>query len=674
MNDLMSKRDPWSFNWLVLSGLLVAVPHVGRIPVWLSLVFVAAMAWQWAAIQRAWPMPGRLVRLAFTLVMLVAVFKEYGTLLGRDAGTGLIIGLAGLKFLELRTLRDYTMVTFVYYMLIGINFLYDQTLAHGAYLVVTVFFTTATLVRLNLPTSDNWRYSLGLAGGMLLRAAPLMLIMYLLFPRIQGGLWSLPTDAHSGQTGLSDTISAGSLSRLSQSDEPAFRVEFDHLVPPPGERYWRTLILWHSDGKTWRQGHTPYVDPAKQHVTTDGAPVRYTVTLEASGKRWRPALDIPLQPDASDRFRLGNLVESRFKTERRVRYTLESYVQYNSGALSTYERQLGLALPRPPGERVQELVRRWRSQSDSDAGVVRKALQYFSGQNFRYTLTPPLLGNNPVDQFLFETQAGYCGHYATTFVALMRLAGIPSRVVVGYQGGELNEDGNYLIVRQSDAHAWAEVWLPDRGWSRVDPTAAVAPERIELGSEAIRRLEERGLRPGSLTNEALAKFVHLGTLEKLWRQSRMAWDSVNLAWFRWTTGYDLDQQLQILKRLGVKAPGWLGLILGLLAGGAIFILAMMISLRRAEQDREPLQASYRRFERKLADRGLEKAPSEGPVDFARRVGASAPALESSVNEITALYVQLRYGRTTVPDDAQVRRIQTLVRHFRPERLLADTEA
>jgi len=674
MNDLMSKRDPWSFNWLVFSGLVVIAPHWARIPFWLSLVFVASMAWRWAVVHRGWPTPNRFIRLVVTFALIAAVFKEFGSLLGREAGTGLIVGLAGLKFLELRTLRDYMMTTFIFFMLIGINFLFDQTLVHGTYLVVSVFMLTATLVRLNLPTTENWRYSLRLAGGMLARALPLMVIMYLLFPRIQGGLWSLPNDAHSGQTGLTDTISAGSLSRLAQSDAPAFRVEFDGKLPPPALRYWRTLILWHTDGKNWKQGHTPYIDPARQHITTGGDPVHYTITLEPSGKHWRPALDIPLQPDPGDRFRMGQLVESRSKTESRLRYSLVSYTRYNTGALGAYEKRLGLALPRPPGKRVVSLVKRWRGETRSDAEMVQKALQYFSGENFRYTLAPPLLGSHPVEQFLFDTRAGYCEHYATTFVTLMRLAGIPSRVVAGYQGGDYNEDGNYLIVRQSDAHAWAEVWLAGRGWTRVDPTAAVAPERVELGIDAIRRLEARGLRPGSLSSDALANLVRLGPMETFLRQTRMAWDTVNLAWFRWTTGYDIDKQLNLLKQLGIRTPDWIGLILGLFAGVAIFVLAMVISLRRSERDRDPLLAIYQKFEKKLAELSLIKAPSEGPVDFARRVIAELPELKQPVDEITGLYVQLRYNQTEGAETEQLGPMRDKVRRFDPEKLLADTEA
>jgi len=674
MSDLMSKRDPWSLNWLMLSGVLVMLPHVVRLPFWLSLVFFASMAWQWVSVHRGWPTANRYLRYAITLALIAAVFKEYGTLLGREAGTGLIVGLAGLKFLELRTLRDYTITTFIFYMLVGINFLYDQSLIHGAYLVVTVFMITATLVRLNLPTTDDWRYSLKLAGGMLLSALPLMLVMYLLFPRIQGGLWSLPSDAHAGTTGLTDTISPGSLSRLSESDDPAFRVEFIGTIPPPAQRYWRTLVLWDSDGKNWTQGQTPYVDPSRLKVSTSGKPITYTVTLEPSGQHWRPALDIPLRPDAGDRFRMGNLVESRHKTESRTRYSLTSFTGYNTGALGTYEQRLGLALPMLPGKQVQQLVNQWKKESNNNPEIINKALNYFSSNGFRYTLSPPLLGAHPVEQFLFDTRAGYCEHYATTFVTLMRMAGIPSRVVAGYQGGDYNEDGNYLIVRQSDAHAWAEVWLSGRGWVRVDPTAAVAPERIELGMDAIRQLEARGLRPGSLSRAALENLVQLGTMQKLWRQSRMAWDAVNLAWFRWTTGYDIKKQLGLLKKIGIKTPDWIGLIIGLFAGVAIFVLAMVVSLKRSERDRDPLLSIYRKFENKLGSQGLVKVQSEGPMDFARRVNSSQPALKAPVNEITELYVQLRYNQTEQANPEQLGAIREKVRRFNPEKLLADTEA
>lgn len=672
MNDLMSKHDPWSFNWLVLSGLVVIAPHTARIPVWLTLVFAATLAWQWASIQRGWSMPPRLIRITLTFVLLIVTFKEYGTLLGRDAGTGLLVGLAGLKFLELRTLRDYTIITFIYYLLIGVNFLHEQELIHGAYLVATVFLTTATLVRLNLPTTNDWRYSLRLAGGMLVRALPLMLVMYLLFPRIHGGLWSLPTDARTGQTGLSSRITAGSISQLVQSEATAFRVEFEGDVPPPAQRYWRALALWKTDGKTWHIGPTTYIDPAKHKIVTTGDPVRYTVTLEASGKHWRPALDLPLQGDPGSRYRMGSILESKQRQNQRVRYQLESYPSYNTGDLSAYEKRLALSLPKNATARVRQLVNSWRENS-SDQQVVDKALQHFGGQQFRYTLKPPLLGNKPVDEFLFQSQAGFCEHYATTFVYLMRLAGIPSRVVAGYQGGELNEGNNYLIVRQSDAHAWAEVWLKGKGWVRIDPTAAIAPERIEYGSEAIRMLEERGLRPGSLAGDALARLIELDFVESAWRSYKQAWDSINLAWFRWTTGYDIETQLELLKKLGVSAPGWLGLIVGLFAGIGLFIVAMLIGLKRSEREHDPLQSIYKGFETKLANRGIHRQPQEGPLDFCRRIADEMPTLKGSVNEITALYIQLRYNRSDYVPATELAGLRKQVRRFRPDKLLANAK-
>ena len=673
MTDQMSKYDPWSFNWLALSGLLVVVPHIARVPVWLSIVFFASMVWQWAAIQRGWRLPGRAIRLAVTFTLLLAVFKEYGTLLGRDAGTGLLIGLAGLKLLELRVLRDYMLITFVLYMLVGVNFLYDQTIIHGAYLIATVFLTTATLARLNLPTTADWRYTLKLAAGMLVRALPLMLVMYLLFPRIQGGLWSLPVDAHSARSGLSSEISAGSISRLVQSEETAFRVEFENSVPPPGERYWRAFVLWDTDGKNWKPVQTPYLTASDYKVKFDGEIVNYTVTLEANGKYWRPSLDLPVMGAQDSWYRTGFLVESKTAQHQRVRFSLKSGTRYTTGPLPEFERRLGLALPRKPGQQTVSLVESWRKKSSDDSGVIKQALDHFGSENFRYTLKPPLLGNQPVDEFLFKTQAGFCEHYATTFVTLMRLAGIPSRVVTGYQGGELNKNGGYLVVRQSDAHAWAEVWLSGSGWTRVDPTAAIAPERIELGMDAIRRLEEQGILPGTLAGEALANLVRLDLLESLWRSSRQAADAINLAWFRWTVGYDFDKQIQLLKQLGLAAPGWLGLIFGLVAGVGVFSLAMLLGLKRSESDHEPVQAVYKKFERKIAALGFVRASSEGAVDFAHRINTAQPLLGKSVKDITNSYVQIRYSLDSEAPKKELTALKERVNRFNPDKLLADTK-
>ena len=677
MNDLNSKRDPWAFNWLFLTGALALLPHISRLPPWVSLVFFASLSWRWLANQRTWYVPGPLLRTLITGLFCVAIFKEYGTLLGRDAGTGLVVGLAGLKLLELRTLRDYTVVTFICYLLVGINFLYEESLVDGLYLMAAVFMTTATLVRINLPVTEDWQYSLRLAGGMMLKALPLMLVFYLFFPRIQGGLWGLPSDAHAGRTGLSSEISFGSISQLAQYEAPAFRVEFEGALPPANQRYWRALVLWKNVGRSWKQGVMPYLDEKVIQEAQRQAKnrFRYTVTLEPSNVPWMPALDIPVTAPQSARLKTGYLLESRSPLTSRVRYSAESLNHYPDTVLGIHERGAALQIAPIVSRRVHDLVQSWQKQDARPRAIIEHALRFFNENEFRYTLKPPLLGNQPLDEFLFETRAGFCEHYATAFVSLMRLAGVPSRVVLGYQGGDFNENGNYLIVRQSDAHAWAEVWLKGKGWTRVDPTAAVAPERIELGIDAIRRLEQQGLRPGALAGDAMKNIMALGLVETLLRQTRLTWDSVNLAWFRWTTGYDLKAQLELLNRLGLEAPNWLGLVFGMTGGVGLFVVFIMFAMRRAERDVDPVQKIYKKFEQRIRVAGLERYPYEGPVEFCNRVIVSRPRLAAPVQAITDSYIRLRYNpETNSSQAAELEKLSKAVRGFNTAKLLADTEA
>ena len=676
MNDLIGKRDPWAFSWLMLAGTLALLPHLLRLPVWVSIVFFACLAWRWLANQRTWYVPGTILRALVTVLFCIAIFREYGTLLGRDAGTSLVVGLAGLKLLELRTLRDYTVMTFIYFLLIGVNFLYEESLLHGLYLLAAVFMTTATLVRINLPANEDWRFSLRLARNMMLVALPLMMVFYLFFPRIQGGLWGLPTDARAGLTGLSSEINPGSISQLAQSDAPAFRVEVDGALPATSQRYWRALVLWRQAGRSWKQGVMPYLDDKSLARLSDetGIRTRYTVTLEPSNKPWMPALDVPVTAPDGGRLKNGFLLESRAPITSRTRYTIESLDHYPNQPLNAYERQLALQTSSVRSQRVLDLVSSWKKPGAGQQEIVSQALRYFNENNFRYTLKPPLLGNQPMDEFLFEARAGFCEHYATSFVYLMRLAGIPSRIVLGYQGGEFNENGDYLIVRQSDAHAWAEVWYPDRGWTRVDPTAAIAPERVELGIDAIRRLEQRGLQPGALAGETVKNIMALGFAENLIRQARLGWDTVNLAWFRWTTGYDLRTQLELLGQLGLEAPGWLGLIFGMAGGVGLFVVLVMIAMRRAERDIDPVQTIYKKFERRIREAGLVRQPHEGPVDFCRRVIQTKPRLATEVSEITEWYIRLRYNADASDDQGPgLDQLARSVRAFKPARLLADTK-
>ncbi len=648
-----------ALNWLLATLALVMAPHVARLPVWLSLLTACLLLWRFLAEHRGWRLPGRAVRLALTALVMFAIYRQYGSIFGRDAGVALLIVLVGLKSLEMRDRRDFALTVFLAYFLVLGGFLFWQSLWVGAYLVGVLALGTAALVRLYQPAVDA-RYALRLAGTLLFKALPLMLVVYLLFPRIHGSLWGLPQDAYSGLTGMSDRMHPGSIHSLALSDEIAFRVEFEGTPPRPDELYWRMLVFWDSDGQTWQPGTTDTLPPPAAYDAL-GPALRYTVTLEPSNQPWLPVLDLPGPPPAQARVLPGYTVSRAQPVRERLRYTLVSYPRYRTGALAPAERERALALP-PQSARVAALAQRWRAENAAPAGVVQAALDHFRTQSFTYTLRPPLLGADPVDEFMFETRRGFCEHFATAFVALMRTAGVPSRVVAGYQGGARNPAGGYTIVTQADAHAWAEVWLDGRGWVRVDPTAVIAPERIEFGIDAVRRLEFRGLRLGELPGEALRQAIALGWPERAWRSARLYWDAANTAWNRWVLDYGPERQRRLLELLGFKAPTWLALAGTLFAGAVLVVLLLAALTFYRRRGRDPVAALYARFCARLARAGLPRAPHEGPLDFARRASAARPDLRRGIETITQLYVALRYGGAV--ETQRLRRLRSELRAFR----------
>ncbi|MEW6330031.1 MAG: DUF3488 and transglutaminase-like domain-containing protein, partial [Pseudomonadota bacterium] len=620
---------------LMAAGGFAVAPHAFELPPWIILVFVAGAAWRHGIEAFRWYRPGRLVRFGLMLLTLMAVFRQYHSLLGRDPGMALLITLIGLKFLELKTARDAVVSLFVFYLIILGSFLYGQSLWLGAWALLAAGVSTAALVHLTQPTGLDLSQRLRLAGVMLAKAVPLMLVVYLLFPRIEGTLWGLPADSHSGLTGMPDTMQPGSIRSLSESTEVAFRVDFDGAPPRAGELYWRGLVLTEFDGRGWQRVQASRVEDAPFVPLNEAR--RYHVTLEPSNKPWMPALDLPATRPRGARYQADFTLEYREPIRERLNYTLTSHTGYNTGALEPAERERALRLPPDTGPRARALAAQWQRASSDPQQIAQAALDYFRRENFVYTLSPPLLGDDPVDEFLFDTRRGFCEHYAAAFVALMRAAGIPSRVVVGYLGGELNTAGDYLIVRQSDAHAWTEIWVAPRGWVRVDPTGAIAPERIELGIDAVRRLEQQGLALGSLSNDAVLRALELGWFEFVARQARWYWDYTNLAWYRWVVDYGKERQQGFLATLGLENISW-GRLAGLLTGAVLLItLLYALWLWRPGKSADPAQAAYLRFCRKLARAGLKRAPHEGAHDFAARVARRRADLAQPVSEITRLY-------------------------------------
>ncbi len=630
---------------LLLSVLMVIAPHADHLPLWVDTLCVVILAWRAYLNWYSLPLPPRWLLLAITLASIVGILIEYRTLFGREAGVTLLIVLATLKQMELRNLRDGTLVIYLACFIIITNFFYSQSVPTALFMLATLLVIVATWLHLHsaaLPLRPRLR----LAAVMLAQAVPLMLVLFILFPRVQGPLWGLPQDAYAS-TGLTDSMAPGSISKLSLSDAVAFRVTFKGAPPPRDRMYWRGPVLWEYDGQAWTPGKGGGNKPPQLDELS--MPVDYTVTLEPHNKTWLFALEMPTRVSSPSFITYDFQLRQRRPVNTRLRYDAHSELGYRANATEEpLQLRRALLLPAGLNPRARQLAAEWRASArDEGTIIVQDALRYIRDQKFVYTLEPPPLpGFNAIDAFLFDTRQGFCEHFASAFVFLMRAAGVPARVVTGYQGAEFNELGNYYIVRQSDAHAWAEVWLTGQGWARVDPTAAVAPARVESGLAA------------SVPSEAALPI--LARNPPPWvRRLRFNIDALAFQWDQWVLGYDTERQFALLTRLGMEDITWRKLALQLASAMAVLIgLFALLMLRRLRgRGADPALALYFKFCRKLGKRGITRAAHEGPEDFAARAARLQPQLAAPIRDITARYVALRYeqqpGATAL---AELRRV------------------
>jgi transglutaminase-like putative cysteine protease len=480
-----------------------------------------------------------------------------------------------------------------------------------------------------------------------------MLILFFLFPRVQGPLWGLPQDAYSGVTGLSDSMSPGLISQLSQSDAIAFRVKFENEVPSRAQLYWRGPVFWHFDGRTWRPGEfRAFAQPKSQlQFETSGRPYDYEVTLEPHNQHWLFALELAAMLPPNTSATADYVLIQRTPVRARMRYDMRSYAEFTTrSANEADEIRRGLQLPRGFNPKARELAQSWAASSDSGAAIAQSAFRYFREHGFVYTLEPPLLGRDSVDEFLFGSKQGFCEHYASSFVFLMRAAGVPARVVTGYQGGEINPVDQYMVVRQSDAHAWAEVWLKGRGWVRVDPTAAASPARVESGVAAAVPSTE------PLPLMARTTLIWL-------REVRYNWDALANKWNQLVLGYNPERQRQFLTSVGMSEPSWENMTLALF-WGVVGLLALLTAwLLRRMRTTDPVQRLWLRFCARLARNGIVRAAHEGPADFVARAALLHPHQARCIHSIGERYIDIRYGERS--DPWRLAELRLLVREFRP---------
>jgi transglutaminase-like putative cysteine protease len=638
---------PWALGALGVS----TAAHLLHVPAWVTLLLVATAAWRVTAGQRGWPLPPKWLLITVTVVATLAILATYRTLNGIEAGTSFLVLMATVKLLETRSGRDLTVLIFIAYFLLFAALLRDQSLPQLPLLVVGAFLSTAALMRVHAGrTAASTGQLLGRSALLLAQAAPLALLLFLLFPRLPGPFWGIQA-SETGRTGLDDEMTPGDVSDLSASGEVAFRVRFFGPMPEPAQRYWRGPVLHEFDGRSWRRTRGQAFP--EQQVEFSGEPIDYQITLEPHDRRWVLGLDLPADWPRQQVFQSYDfqLLSARTLSEV-ASFRLRSYPAYRAGAeLPASLRRKDLSLPADGNPLSVALGRELAARHASSEAIIRAMLAMFREQPFVYTMQPPRLADNAMDEFLFDTRKGFCEHYASAFTLVMRAAGIPSRVVTGYQGGEYNPIGGYLIVRQSDAHAWSEVWLAGKGWVRVDPTAAVAPERIEQG--LINAVAENEPVPGRLRNASAA-----------WLQVEFAWDAVNDFWNERVVRFSAAQQLGLLERLGIDEPDWRALGIGLAGSVAAFALVLSLYLhwRFREPPRDWPARLHAETARRLRRRGLAPAAAEGPVAFLERAAASCPDLASELAEISDVYAALRYG--PAPSAGDLRRLKFLVNRLR----------
>ncbi len=644
--------SPEQMHWLCTAMALVIAPHLTRLPLWAGISFALLALWRLGVAHGRCTPPPRWLRVFLVLAILPAVYLSQGTLFGRSAGLTLLAALAGMKLLETHSPRDAYVVTLLGFFLVITHFLYQQNIAIGLYMLLVVVLITATLMSihghgLSLTPRRRLRY----AGILVLQAFPIALLLFLLFPRLPGPLWGLPKDAYSAVTGLGGTMSPGSVSRLSLSDAVAFRVKFEGAAPPVSALYWRGPVLWNTDGRTWSGG----AQGPTHRLANDrgnGGEISYTVTLEPHNQRWLYALDLPASTPRGSVLNEDFQLLKRKAIRQRLRYRVHSRLDQRPHNTSARSAARALALPQGAHPASRALAQRWRDESDNEAAYIQRVLAHFRQQPFYYTLRPPLLNGDTVDEFMFSSRRGFCEHYAAAFTVFMRAAGIPARIVTGYQGGEYNPLGQYLLVRQRDAHAWVELWQQDRGWVRIDPTAAVSPSRIELGMDAAI--------PQSL-GPPLLGLADNATARELWRNFRQSWDALNNGWNQWVLGYGMERQRQLLARIHIDARklSELALALAISITLSMAILALWLWRRRAPSD--PVLRLYRRFCHKLKRRRIKCGPTEGPLDFCQRIVRQHPEFATEAMEISHLYIDLRYGTKR----ADIMRLRQAVKAFHP---------
>ena len=632
-------RDARDTLFLLVVIALIVLPQVGNLPLWCSALTAIVLVWRGSLAVQAKPLPGRWWRAALLAVTLAATFATHRTLLGRDAGVTMVVVLLALKTLELRARRDAFVIFFLGFFAMLTNFFYSQSLLTALAMLLALLGLLTALVNAHMPVGrPPLLQAARTAGWMALLGAPIMLVLFMLFPRL-APLWGTPGDAMAGRSGLSGTMKVGSIAQLALDETIAARIRFEGPPPQQRELYFRGPVLTRFDGREWSALEPWARGSVPANLRVEGAPLRYQVTLEASNKPWLLTLDAAKDAPKVPGYEAFSAPDLQWFVNRPIndllRYSAESYTQFRSGPVRrTAGLQTALSLPPGSNPRTVALAAQMRSElpgADTPA-FVQAALQRLRTGGYSYTLDPGVFGNDTADEFWFDRKEGFCEHIASSFVVLMRALDIPARIVTGYQGGEINAVDGFWVLRQSDAHAWAEIWQEGTGWVRVDPTGAVSPGRVG----AFNRLAPQ---PGFFAGA-------IGTMSPTLAQNmRAVWEAVNNGWNQWVLSYTQSRQLDLLKNLGFDAPSlqdlatvliWLLVVVSI--GGAGWTL-----WERSQHD--PWLRLLGQARKRLRQAGLELPDAAPPRRMAQQVNERFGAAGQPVYDWLLRLEAQRYART-----------------------------
>ena len=630
-------------------------PFFDSLAIWVPWLFLLSLALKFWMEPRGYRLRSIVLKLLLVATALTTVFISYGSAEGVEAGISLLVVLMSLKILEAHTAREFRVMVLIGWMLCLCGFFLSQDFTTALCLLIAFALLVVALIQFHRGASPGAVWPpVGTTCKLLLQASPLVVLFFLLFPRINAGMWFELRPYRAANTGFSDRLSPGRIAALANSSEIAFRAEFPGSnTRPSGPMYWRGIVMWHCNGMEWR---APYAPRSKSPSTTrdiagtgslpvqspDAKEIQQRITLSPHGARWMFALDHPIKTPPGAMLARGDYLSSVLPIRKSRQYEVVSS-ESSGNEITARERAESLEVPASISPAVRDLAHSWTVQNRDSRGIVNSALQFFRTQGFSYSLTPGEFDD--LEEFLFRRRVGFCGHYATSFATLMRLAGIPARVVVGYLGGEYNDLGHFFLVRQADAHAWCEVWIPEKGWTRVDPSAAVAPGRASLDLTSFLETRIASGQMGAGQNALIAQLLRSGVFTNV----RFIWQTLSYEWDTRLLAFDADVQDVLLTSMGIASRGAVFLVVEILLA-AIALLAIYFAwmqLRtRSRVDR--VKALYEYFCRKIARLGVPRDPCEGPLDFARRAAQSLPNESNRIRQIADTYVLLRYAPQPAP--------------------------